>query len=87
MPLIKDVHGPVQSSFNPKIQPNRKIIVIVNITRIEPRTDSNRTGFVWFKLVFSIQNQKNQNIFVATVVYLNLGFVLVKERDVVLHLG
>ena len=83
----RGVHGPVRSGFNPKIQPNRKIIVLVNITRTEPRTGSNRTCFVWFGSVFNIQNQKNRNIFVAAVVYLNLGFVPVEERDVVLHLG
>jgi len=84
--IIRGVHDPVRSGFNPKIQPNRKIIVLVNITRTEPRTGSNRTGFVRFGSVFSIQNQKNRSIFVASVVYLNLGFVPMEKRDVVLHL-
>ena len=42
----RGVHGPVWSGFNPKIQPNQKIVFLINITRIEPRTGSNRTGFV-----------------------------------------
>ena len=82
----RGVHGPVRSGFNPKIQPNQKIIVLVNINRTEPRNGSNRTGFVRFRSVFSIQNQKNRSIFVAAVIYLNLGFVPMEKRDAVLHL-
>jgi hypothetical protein len=84
--VARGVHGPVWSGFNPKIQPNRKIIVLVNITQTKLRTGSNQTGFVRFGSVFSIQNQKNRSIFVAAVVYLNLGFVPMEKRDVVLHL-
>jgi hypothetical protein len=50
--LVRGVHGPVRSGFNPKIQPNRKIVFLINITRTEPRTGSNRTGFVRFGSVF-----------------------------------
>ena len=60
----RGVHGPVRSGSNPKIQPNRKVIVLANITRTEPRTGSNQTGVVRFGSVFSIQNQKNRSIFV-----------------------
>ena len=52
MVMIRGVHGPVRSGFNIKIQPNRKIPFLVNITRTEPKTGSNRTGFVRFGLVF-----------------------------------
>ena len=45
MVSCRGVRGPVRFGFNPKIQPNRKIIVLVNITRTEPKTSSNRTGF------------------------------------------
>jgi hypothetical protein len=86
MVSCRGVRGPVRFGFNPKIQPNRKIIVLVNITRTELRTGSNRTGFIRFGSVFSIQNQKNRSIFVVAVVYLNLGFVPMEKRDVVLHL-
>jgi hypothetical protein len=86
MVSCRGVRGPVRFGFNPKIQPNRKIIVLVNITRTEPKTSSNRTGFVRFRSVFSIQNQKNRSIFAAAVVYLNLGFVPMEKRDAVLHL-
>jgi len=48
----RGVHCPVRSGFNQKIQPNRKIILFINTTRTEPRTGSNRTGFVRFGLVF-----------------------------------
>jgi hypothetical protein len=48
----RGVHGPVRSDFNPKIQPNRKMIFFINTTRTEPRTGSNQTGFVRFGLVF-----------------------------------
>ena len=48
----RGVHGPVRSGFNTKIQPNRKIVFLMNITRTEPRTGSNRTGFVRFGSAF-----------------------------------
>ena len=48
----RGVHSPVRSGFNIKIQPNRKIPFLVNITPTEPRTGSNRTGFVRFGSVF-----------------------------------
>ena len=48
----RGVHGPVRSGFNIKIKPNRKILFLVNITRTEPKTGSNRTDFVRFGSVF-----------------------------------
>ena len=51
-PRNRGVHGPVRSGFNPKIQPNQKIVFLVNITRTKPRIASNRTGFVRFGSVF-----------------------------------
>jgi len=48
----RGVHGPVQSGFNPEIQPNQKIAFLVIITRTKLRIGSNRTGFVRFGLVF-----------------------------------
>ena len=50
--VTRGAHGQVQSGFNLKIQPNRKIAFLVNITQIEPRTGSNRIGFIQFGLVF-----------------------------------
>jgi len=67
-PRSRGVHSPIQSSFNPKIQPNWKIVFLINIT--EPNREPVLFGWGQF---FSIQNQKNRNIFVAAVVCLNLG--------------
>jgi hypothetical protein len=48
----RGVHGPVRFSFNLKIQPNWKIVFLINITQTEPRTGLDRTNFVRFRLVF-----------------------------------
>jgi hypothetical protein len=52
--VIRGVHGPARSGFNPKIQPNRKIVVLINITQTKLRIGSNRIGFIQFMSVFSI---------------------------------
>jgi hypothetical protein len=48
----RGVHGPVRFGFNLKIQPNRKIVFLINMTRTEQRSDSDRTNFVRFGSVF-----------------------------------
>jgi hypothetical protein len=57
----RGVHGPVRSGFNIKNQPNRKILFLVNITRTEPRTGSNRPVLFGSGRFFSLRNQKNRN--------------------------
>ena len=51
---IRGVHGPVRSGFNIKIQPNRKILFFVNVTRTEPVLFGSGR-------FFSLKNQKNRN--------------------------
>jgi hypothetical protein len=46
------VHGSVRFGFNLKIQPNWKIVFLINMTWTEQRTGSDRTNFVWFWSVF-----------------------------------
>jgi hypothetical protein len=50
--FIRGVHGPVRFGFNLKIQLNQKIVFLINMTRTEPRTGSDRTNFVRFGSVF-----------------------------------
>jgi len=48
----RGIHGSVRFSFNLKIQPNRKIVFLINMTWTEQRTGSDRTNFVRFGSVF-----------------------------------
>ena len=82
IPVGRGVHGPVRSGFNPKIQPNRKIIFFINTTRTEPRTGSNRTGFVRFRLVFQQKKPEKPDCSMVTMITIVHSLPLPLSDDV-----
>ena len=84
-PSTRGVHGSVRFGLDLKNQPNRVILVLRNINRIEPKSGSNRTGSVRLNSVFlgkklrnlipSPENLKIQQIMKLTKSTANLNFL------------
>jgi hypothetical protein len=73
---IRGVHSPVRSGFNPKIQSNRKIVFLINITRTEPvQTEPVLFGSGRF---FSIKTRKTRLIFITELLrFSRMNFIII----------